>query len=510
MGTAFSVQPYSVEALVSFLAECSGTNPASLAKKTHCAYFREYFGALKAATIVVEREYIDHDYLDDYAAYYVRCFQEYARRTFRLHFFSESFDGEAFGNLLTGAGEALSLSSLQDTYLGFVVVKPLPGATIGRTCLKTYPDDGGRRHYPLLRTYDVSLFGLPLQVESLAFQEQDTVVAACATSALWTCFQGTGKLFQHAIPSPVDITQAATQHLPDKPELTGARRLPNAGLTTTQMAFAVRAVTLEPHLTRVPDHYVLSSTLYAYLRGGIPSILLFWLVDTAGEKPERLGPHAVAVTGYSLGYSQPTPHAKNGFLLRAGRMDKLYVHDDRVGPFARMPLADTGRLATSFNLPRKKLEAEPELVLVPLYHKIRIPFDLIHDFILSFDGVVEWARQHFGATLPRLEWDIHLVKVSDYKQDLRTRYHEKFGTQLEALLTESLPKYLWRASAFVDQEVVLDMVFDATGIAQHDLLLQIFSLNDDLAGMLKLAAPAWLVDEDDGQLKSMLQRFADA
>ena len=35
-------------------------------------------------------------------------------------------------------------------------------------------------------------------------------MAACATSALWSLFQKTAKIFQHSIPSPVEITKIDT------------------------------------------------------------------------------------------------------------------------------------------------------------------------------------------------------------------------------------------------------------------------------------------------------------
>jgi len=90
---------------------------------------------------------------------------------------------------------------------------------IGRTCLKTYGDDGGRRHYSSTQLVTSHLFGIPLQINTLPFQEQDSVVAACATSALWTVFHGSGYLLQHTIPSPVEITKKTTSLLPVPPKI---------------------------------------------------------------------------------------------------------------------------------------------------------------------------------------------------------------------------------------------------------------------------------------------------
>lgn len=506
MSAGYGVTQYSVANLVSLLAESSETEINEVRNKMHCVYFEEYFKALDAKTIVIERGYVDHDYLEDYSAYYVRCFKEYKRKTVRLHFFSCNFSESDFTSLLTDSRSLLAKDNLQASYLGFVVVKPLPGAMIGRSCLITYPASNGRRNFPLLRTYEICLFGLKLSVESLAFQQQDTVVAACATSALWSCFQGTGKRFQHAIPSPVEITQAATDHVPENLLATGARKLPNAGLTATQMAFAIRSATLEPHVVGTSDPYILSSTLYAYLRGGIPSILLLQLVDIVESDCCFLGGHAVAITGYSLGLNVPQPRQSTGLQLRSSRIDKIYAHDDQIGPFARMTCNADGALDTSW-CGQGRVEARPQILLIPLYNKIRIPFEVIHDVVLQLDGVLAWICQALGVQTERPEWDIYLTTVSEYKEDLHKNYRKILGSKLEPYLTESIPKYLWRVTSFNGCEVVLDMVFDATGIAQHDLVLQTILLSSELALVLESSLPHVTDQINDAHLKNILRRL---
>ena len=49
----------------------------------------------------------------------------------------------------------------------------------------TYKED---IHNLLDREYKVSLFGIDLAINTIAFQEQDRVVSACATSALWSMY----------------------------------------------------------------------------------------------------------------------------------------------------------------------------------------------------------------------------------------------------------------------------------------------------------------------------------
>ncbi len=160
---------------------------------------------MKAQTLVVENDYTDGDYLDDFASYYVKCFRSYNRRCKRLHFFGQKFAEGEFRQLVQGELPPSEEEALKTSYLGFVVARPLPEAIIGRTLLATYPPDGSRRNYPCTRVYRANLFGVELSVMSLPFQEQDSVLAACATVALWSAFHKTAELFGTTTPTPVEI-----------------------------------------------------------------------------------------------------------------------------------------------------------------------------------------------------------------------------------------------------------------------------------------------------------------
>ncbi|MGH8556991.1 MAG: hypothetical protein ACRESZ_05915 [Methylococcales bacterium] len=331
MSIPCEVHEYSFEGLLNLFASVSRASLQAIATKLHAVYFQEYFNCIGAKTIVVEREYVDRDYLEDYAEYYVRCFQDYPRKCARLHFFKLEFSLEDFEDCLLNKSGRINFERLQADYLGFIVLKPLPRTIIGRTCLVTYPHEG-RRYFAATRSYAANLFGLSLKVHnSLAFQEQDSVVAACATSALWSIFQVTGQIFQHPIPSPLAITNNATEILTKD-----QRALPSIGLNSIEMAQAIKPVGLEPYAVNTSHHYHLKATLYAYLRAKIPMMFGFGLFEPSYPQARFFGKHAVAITGYSLGHEQSEPLEGTNFLLIATRIDKIYVHDDQVGPFSRM------------------------------------------------------------------------------------------------------------------------------------------------------------------------------
>lgn len=176
-------------------------------------------------------------------------------------FFSSEFDSVKFDSIIDGQTET---QILQNTYLGFVVARPLPAALIGRTVLVTYPSDSGRRNYTGIRTYNVNLFGISLTVKSLAFQEQDTSLAACATVSLWSCFHKTRDLFNTSTPSPVEITRSATRYLMT------TRPFPSRGLRIEQICNAIAGVGLDPEVYPVSPDLPLVSLAYSYLRLGLP------------------------------------------------------------------------------------------------------------------------------------------------------------------------------------------------------------------------------------------------
>jgi len=470
-----------------------GTASKNLLENQHLKYCYEYLNDLGAKTIVLESRYIDHDYLEDYAGYYVRCFNRYRRTTIRLHFFSNSFNSTQFKTVILNSPQGRLGKQLDSNYLGFMVLKPLPQTIVGRTCFKTYPDDGNRRHFPTLHKYSSNLFGLPLTVNSLAYQEQDKVVAACATSALWSVFQGSGKIFHHSIPSPVEITKAASLHIPDAGLVPhDARSLHHSGLTPTQIAHGVRSVGMEPYLVGASNEFVIKTTAYAYLKAKIPALLGISLIDESiVGNPQDLGKHAVAITGYSLGHANPIPY-NNGILIAASRIDKIYVHDDQIGPFAKMVFSPENRLKTDWmdsTGNRGGVLADPFMLVIPLYHKIRIPYQIVFNKIAEFDVVLDALR--VNALMPistRLEWDIYLTDVNEVKREISKLKLLDKKTKQNALLI-NMPKYLWRATGIDSGVNKLDVLFDATDIEQGAIVVAIVVYDTALKQYLELLNP---------------------
>lgn len=491
----YNIHSYSSEKLVELFTEHKKSNKDVICRKAHLVLLKEYFIKLKAKTIIQEYNYIDKDYLEDYSSYYVRCFEEYDSRCTRLHFFNKVITSDEYNNFLKSPTKVFE-KKLIKSYLGFIVVKPLPETVIGRTCLKTYNESNGRR-YPIKSKYEVNLFGLSLELtNTLAFQEQDTVTAACASSALWSTFQGTGKQFQHKIPSPVEVTKAAHSRFPME-----ERELPTHGLFIWQMAHAISSIGLEPIAIKIKDDlsgdiFCFKSNIYAYLRAGIPVPLILEQYKDSDNKKIMLGEHAIAITGYHLDENSIESYGINGFKLKANRIDKIYVHDDCVGPFARMKhspdLLDPD-YENIWEMTRVDSEGEqntnyakPKFLLIPAYHKIRIPFRTILSAIFGFDKFLRLREVRKALNRINdfnLEWDIYLTDVKTFKKDILSR--ELNSDYRLSILTKPMPKYLWRASAEENNKIVIDIIFDATDIEQGSIVAEVVEYDQNLGHILR-------------------------
>ncbi len=501
----FEAFPYGLERLVALIAEGSyHKSEEEIRGKRHVGYLESYLKHIEPKTLVVERQYVDRDFLEDFAAYYVRCFPRYEKTCTRIHFFRNPFSQKELTECLGGEERTLSAEIMRAGYLGFMVIKPLPQTVIGRTCLTTY-EETSTRYFPAARAseFGANLFGIHLPIpRTLPFQEQDSVVAACATSALWTVFQATAREFQHQLLSPIEITKAATHLLP-----TETRVIPNRGLSKQMMAHAIKSVNLEPFLIRVSEAYLLQAAIYSYVHARIPLILGVALADgTSDDELSPMGMHALAVAGYSLD-GAPKPITASGLLLRASRMDKIYVHDDQIGPFARMELLDRSvtvkdasgstyvantALATSWpsSASSGRVRAIPDMLLVPLYHKLRISWEWallrvteINAFLTQLTSALHVLK------LNSLEWDVYVTSVNEVRREMRTSGGVDPGKRFAAV-TRPMPRFIWRATALRDGAPVIDVLFDATDVDTADALVQALVYDDFALNLVKELARA--------------------
>ena len=210
----YLVCEFSKPTLSNLVKECFGSYFPDILEKRQVSYIYRYLNDLNAKSILLEFDYTDKDYLEDYSRYYVKSFNNNGHKCARLHFFSEEIDHGKLNDILI-TGDANKRLNLQGAYLGFIIIKPLPKTFVGKTCLKNYPafKVEGKSKRCLYKEYEVDLFGIQLKVDSIAFQEQDQVVSACATTAIWTALHAQPGRDVREINACSIITTQAINHI---------------------------------------------------------------------------------------------------------------------------------------------------------------------------------------------------------------------------------------------------------------------------------------------------------
>lgn len=460
-------KPYSKKELAKQLSHPKLTSVSTVEEKNVFAYLSEFLGpeGLKAKTIVIEDNYISKDYLIDYAFYYSFCFDEYGKKCKRLHFFSSQFSDGAFESVIVK--KPSENDDFWNKYLGFIVVKPIPHTMIGMTLLKHYPEVQGRYFWGK-RTFSVHVFGNEIKLDSLAFQEQDSVVAACASTAVWSMLSKAAMIYNTPLKSPSEITKYAGAISSD-----GGRLFPNKnGLDIVQLCQAIYELGFVTELGQ-PDiikstkklndeqmffsHTYLKKLLNAYSEIGIPLILIINVPDVYNVYDL----HAITISGY-----KKMPHKdirKKGTLTWSAEfIEKFYAHDDQWGPFSRVEFKNKHDLISPWTkVNPKKLPSLAYQLIIPLYHKIRISYDEIEFLTLAFDAILYEVIGDFLKF--NFIWDIKLQLSEKFKENIKDSPLSDSYKLKE--LTRNYPKYIWVASCYIGELKIFDFVFDATDIS---------------------------------------------
>ena len=421
---------------------------------------KRYLDDIECASILLELDYVDHDYLDDFANYYVKCFTPYRRYCRRAHFWSINICDVDIEKAILENDVSL-LTEIARSYLGFMVIKPLPDAVVGRTVLKPYESDDQHRYYTAIKEHTVNLFGFELSIEGLAFQEQDTVLAACATTALWSALQKTSSMFQTYLPTPSDITKKATKYIQT------TRPVPSHGLNVEQICYAISEVGLTPEVQQINENTPINSLIYSYVIAGLPVILGYKFISCGTTLY-----HAVTICGYRLEDTQQlsTEVSDHNLHLRSigQRISEFYVHDDTLGPYSRLKTtiyeaANDQPVVLLRETELESFKCQPIILVVPIYHKVRLSFTHVKGAIREFDNYLRALGIHQEGLADQsiFEWDIQLMDITNLRKKILDK-HNMDRNCIRELLFQNLPRFSWISIARLNGEEVFCIICDAT------------------------------------------------
>jgi hypothetical protein len=354
----------------------------------------------------VERDYIDRDYRDEFANFYAGTYRTMFDRCQRLHFF---------------AGDG-------GHYLGFVVLRPLPGRIVSRTILAPPP---ALEPFVSCRAADVAtLYGIEQAVKGAPFISQDFQFGVCAHAAIWMVAQYFNLRFGYRRLHMSDIVQAASLQ-PGHHRIT-----PSRGLTPQQLSGAMDALGMLPlnyPLTNDDGRNNAREIARTHLDSGVPLLL-------------TRGRHVQVLIGYC--------HVE-GVL-------HFVVHDDSRGPYllldAQQALVEGDRL----------LVPSPGRVYLEL-QAAQTAAQFHFNELMEEDAI---AGQLTDVPAEALEMRAYLTEINDYRKGLVGR-----GLTRDAvawLSMSSASHWIWvvelwdrRAAAKGKTCVLGEVAVDATTDARH-------------------------------------------
>jgi hypothetical protein len=455
----------------------------------HIKYLDRYFQrskGLSAKFIYVEKNYVSIDYLTDFSFYYSKSYDSYSSKCTRIHFFaSDTQDKIKFQNALTAQLLQKDTDEFwNESYLGFIVIRPIPVFYLGYSILRHYNytklngvyDE--QRCYWGVKDYTVNFLGRNVKIESLAFLSQDTNVGACATVSIWCMLQRAVENYYINLKSPYEITIDAGLTLS-----TGRRLIPNMGLDPLSICHIITKSNLA---TEVVDFYekshntisndVIREYVYAYSNIRLPIIL-------GVEVPEGgiMYGHAVAICGHStkkkktneLRFSFGKDSDSSPLKLKAMEISKLFVHDDQWGPFARVDFVGKRFLKTPWTKHTdEKKNSRPIVLVVSVFQKIRISYN---DIRIRANLLNEFMDFCFGGDfVNRIVWSVQIQYSSTFKATLRglgPLLNDVDKSRILRFLALALPKFIWVITMSVDGRDALHFIYDATGLRNTGIFI---------------------------------------
>jgi hypothetical protein len=420
-------------------------------------YLANYLAALDAKTLIVEYNYVDKVYLKDFQRYHLSCYQHYKKTCSRLHFFRKLL-GDYYNLPEAKFLEFLEIGA--DDYLGFIVLRPLPRAYIGRTMLLP-KETGAACNFLIVPDSKSHLFGKTFKLSSLVFLQQDKSVGACSPTSLWMALNAVKDSWELGdIPSVSELTEMSGIAIENI-----NRTFPNVGLYIPQLEAIIKAFGLEPDYLSPESFNMPNEIVSAYLKAKIPVIMIirwyrfddngdFEFTTSAGaikKCSQDNQTHTCVISGIkewryretestsqNLAPGEPQRDQKE-INLKSSRLGALYIHDDRRGLFEEADLRKislkgcNGKptfLCDELVFRRSNGDEKSGFwslwgMLLPVYPKIRIPFQHVRLLVANLQSCLYYIRNtafsvilerftHLKNKLPKDEFDQLILRLGNY------------------------------------------------------------------------------------------------
>jgi len=394
--------------------------------------------------VAVEKHYFDRDYRDTFSGFHSKKFVTPSARTVRLHFFREP---------LGTADIRRQDARLQESYLGYSVIRPTRPNCIGRTMLNPSLIRGVTGAVCRCKE-TISIQGTPLEVEGFPFISQDVDATVCAESATWMVMRYfSNRYAAYREMHPFEIT-AATQAY-----ARGERVYPSRGLYLWQMAETLRREGFSPvTYSRTSFEENFEELLYIYIESGFPVFAM-------------LRGHVVVALGHFSDYTAALPTGEKW--VKSSIFNRGFViNDDNHFPYQRIEAKREEEISGGRNLLISSYcTNEIQSFAVPLPEKVFLAAEDFSSLVLT---LLQNEQLGIGARSPMLcqagtvLLRLFLTSCKSFKRHIRDR---GMGSAVarEVYFDLPLPHFVWVCELSTPelyvtgaQKVLGEVIWDAT------------------------------------------------
>lgn len=412
---------------------------------------------------VREVEYLDQDFTAEFAAFYSKVFKRHTKICQRFHFFVADLDALQSEPDPRVIAETLELLSTEEKYLGFMVVRPVPHAPVGRSVLAAPKSPDKMKSNLLVRAvYETHLLGATLRVTGVPLVQQDSRIGACAQASIWIAGRHFHTKHRGGWYSSPDITEEASK--PTDNILSRSLPAGSGFLSIDNMVRALRAMGREPFAyiaeeidtksfparVRWPKSIRPSDVIHRYVDSGIPVIL--GLVPW--EREHAVG-HAIVAVGHTIKELSTT---LPDLPTRASFCEAFLVNDDQRGAALRMPLLNGSQVAeTPYSVDQHVwylLIPLPKKVFLPAESAERVAWDLLRRFPTNVDAVKDLPQFKVGLACAAHQNNfITAIRANEivsrtyltfgWKYRRRTLRNICSNVVKNVVMGHELPRYVW-------------------------------------------------------------------
>jgi hypothetical protein len=414
-------------------------------------------------SIVIESPYIDKFFRDSYYHYFSSKHLKMDRDTIRINLFDSNAKEE---DLLIG-------NYLNESFLGFFVIRPIKGRIIGRTMLspKAFKE---QNFLTCLTRIKTQIMGKDVYVDAFPHSPQDKQYMSCAETTVWAIMEYFGNRYVDYSPiSPSKISKVIESSY-------NARAFPSDGLTTIQISKALKEFgfgTMLYHIKRDrKNEEDVFRTISNYIESGIPVVLSL-------KSKHGLG-HAVIACGHESTSYQNLEELNKDMITNISKLGeysiwktsskkcKYVLMDDNQLPYKMESLYEPTKSYKDTRFDGVYIES----AIVPLYSKVYLDSRRAEELVASFLMDSNFGLSNF--TLSDSNFVVQRLFLTSSKSFKRSILSSKILTakQKTVFLNFHFPKFVWICEltdpgAYLKGKVQAKIILDATGDVDNSSIL---------------------------------------